>query len=331
MSVGNDTLRFFYDASGIPVSVDYNGITYYYATNIQGDVVAILDATGVAVVEYTYDAWGTPLAISGSDAGTLGAINPLRYRGYVYDQETRLYYVSCRYYNPKTSRWISPETNVYAGRFDEGSGLLGYNVFVYCANNPVNFFDMTGEFIISTLLLCVVGGAVLGGVIGGIAGNAYADSKGYTGWNKTKCILTGAGIGGVVGAVLGYVAAPAVVGSTGVAGVSITAGGISTIAAVGTCFGKLGVLIVNNGNQFINWAQITYHGIQRMYERGVTPFMVIDWVKNGKALEQAGGKILYITKQGAVVIDKFGRIITAYTSKEFDLAMLELIKKLFGG
>jgi YD repeat-containing protein len=56
-------------------------------TNLQGDVVAILDNTGNPVVEYTYDAWGNLLSVTGSLANTLGADNPLRYRGYVYDTQ----------------------------------------------------------------------------------------------------------------------------------------------------------------------------------------------------------------------------------------------------
>ena len=70
--------------------------------------------------------------------------------------------------------------------------------------------------------------------------------------------------------------------------------------------------------------------MQRMIERGVTQEMVEVWVKNGKALQQAGEKILYITKQGAVVIDKAGAVITAYTNQYFDPAMQEVVEKLFG-
>ena len=293
-------------------------------------MIAILDSSGTAVVEYTYDAWGKPLATTGSMANTLGLHNPLRYRGYVYDRETGLYYVSSRYYDPEIGRWISPEPNVYAGAFDSGYGLIGYNVYAYCANNPVNYYDPTGEFVISTLLICVAAGAIIGGTIGGIAGNAYANSKGYTGWDKTKSILTGIGIGGLAGGALGYFAAPAVVSATGVAGISITSGGISTIAALGTSFGKLGTLIANNGQQIIDWGKTTRHGMQRMIERGVTQNMVEVWAKTGKALQQAGDKILYITKQGAVVIDKAGKVITAYTSQYFDPAMQEVVEKLFG-
>lgn len=52
------------------------------------------------MVSYTYDPWGAPMATDGTMASTLGAANPLCYRGYVYDTETGLYYLSSRYYNP---------------------------------------------------------------------------------------------------------------------------------------------------------------------------------------------------------------------------------------
>ena len=53
--------------------------------------MAILDSTGAAVVTYTYDAWGNVLTTGGSMSSTLGLRNPLHYRGYVYDIETKLY------------------------------------------------------------------------------------------------------------------------------------------------------------------------------------------------------------------------------------------------
>ena len=53
---------------------------------------------------------------------------PVPVRGYYYDGETGLYYVSSRYYDPEIGRRISPEPNVDVGAFDEGAGLIGYNV-----------------------------------------------------------------------------------------------------------------------------------------------------------------------------------------------------------
>ena len=61
---------------------------------------------------YTYDAWGNPLTTTGSMAGTLGKLNPFRYRGYVYDTETGLYYLQSRYYNPETGRFINADNLV---------------------------------------------------------------------------------------------------------------------------------------------------------------------------------------------------------------------------
>ena len=141
MTVGSDTLYFTYDASGIPLTVTHNGTTYYYATNLQGDIVAILDANGAAVVTYTYDAWGNPLTTTGTMASTLGAVNPLRYRGYIYDAETELYYLQSRYYNPEIGRFINAD-----GYTSTGDGLLGNNLFSYCYNNPVIYIDHAGNW-----------------------------------------------------------------------------------------------------------------------------------------------------------------------------------------
>ena len=52
-----------------------------------------LDSAGSIVVEYKYDAWGATLAKTGSMAGTLGVHNSFRYRGYVFDLDTGLYYL----------------------------------------------------------------------------------------------------------------------------------------------------------------------------------------------------------------------------------------------
>lgn len=73
-----DSLYFAYDASGNPMSVTHNGTVYYYATNLQGDVTAILNTSGTVVVTYAYDAWGNILTTGGALVDTLGRRNPLR-------------------------------------------------------------------------------------------------------------------------------------------------------------------------------------------------------------------------------------------------------------
>ena len=130
---------FSYDASGNVAAVKYNGNVYYYVRNGQGDIVKLIDATGSAVVEYTYDTWGKAVTTTGSLAGTLGLIQPFRYRGYVYDYETGFYYLQSRYYDPTTGRFIS--ANVL---LSTGQGVLGHNCYAYCLGNPVNMADSSG-------------------------------------------------------------------------------------------------------------------------------------------------------------------------------------------
>ena len=140
MTVGSNALIFTYGINGQPMSVNYNGTDYYYITNALGDVVGILNSSGTEVVTYAYDAWGNLISTSGSMAYTLGDLNPLRYRGYVYDRETGLYYLQSRYYNPAICRFISADAFVSTGQ-----DILGYNMFAYCLNNPANMADPDGK------------------------------------------------------------------------------------------------------------------------------------------------------------------------------------------
>ena len=138
-----EKLDFAYGAQGKPAFVRYGGSKYAYVYNLQGDVVALLASTGETVVQYEYDAWGKPVTMTGELADTLGRLNPFRYRGYVFDEETGLYYVSSRYYDPEIGRWINADDTAYLGA--DGT-ILSYNLFAYCKNNPVMGYDPTGHF-----------------------------------------------------------------------------------------------------------------------------------------------------------------------------------------
>ena len=67
--------------------------------------------------------------------------NPLRYRGYVYDTETGLYYLQSRYYNPGWGRFINADAYLSTGQ-----GFNGHNMFAYCGNNPISRYDVGGMF-----------------------------------------------------------------------------------------------------------------------------------------------------------------------------------------
>jgi len=139
MKKGADSLHFFYDAEGRPSMIDHNGSRYGLIHNLQGDVIAIIDATGTIVVEYTYDAWGKPLTKTGTLATTLGTLNPFRYRGYVYDEETGLYYLRSRYYNPDWGRFVNGDATL-----GETGQLFEHNIITYCRNNPIVLSDSNG-------------------------------------------------------------------------------------------------------------------------------------------------------------------------------------------
>ena len=149
---GGTEIYYSYDSYGAPTSIKYyepDGTTYtfYLATNQQGDVIGIYNSSGNLAVKYEYDAWGNIISETNASGGTLSGtaaiwneINPFRYRGYYYDAETGLYYLQSRYYDAETGRFINQDSYI-----STGTGLLGFNMFAYCDNNPVNGWDPTGE------------------------------------------------------------------------------------------------------------------------------------------------------------------------------------------
>ena len=139
MTQGSNELHFFYDAQNKPAVVVFNGTPYSYVKNLQGDIVAILDDNGTAVVQYKYDAWGKQISKTGTLASTLGTIQPFRYRGYVYDEETEVYYLRTRYYTAYWGRFFNID-NALCGI----KRPLANNMLSYCHNTPVNTADDNG-------------------------------------------------------------------------------------------------------------------------------------------------------------------------------------------
>ena len=184
------TLCFFYDQQGNRVAMaDGSNKFYYYIYNLQGDVIALADAsTGKLVVTYTYDAWGKLMELKDTTANSVGTLNPFRYRGYYYDTETGLYYLQSRYYDPEVGRFI----NADAFASTDISGVLSANMFAYCENNPVMRHDPTGEMFWS----------VLASAVGGAAASA-AVYMATTGKMDSKGVLTAMAKGALIGALSG--------------------------------------------------------------------------------------------------------------------------------
>lgn len=142
---GDNKLEFVYGSSGEPYAVIYNGTTYYYVTNLQGDVVRLVDAGGQTVASYTYTSWGEVLKVQSNSTDNIANINPIRYRGYYYDTETGWYYLQNRYYDPVCKRMLSPDTE--EAITDDVSTIKQKNLYAYCDNNPVIYADDDGNYV----------------------------------------------------------------------------------------------------------------------------------------------------------------------------------------
>ncbi|MUT68791.1 RHS repeat domain-containing protein [Paenibacillus sp. NEAU-GSW1] len=108
---------------------------YYYLYNGHADVTALVDGTGIVKAAYEYDAFGNVTLESGADIN-----NPIRYAGYQYDEESKLFYLNARYYDPKLARFITEDT--YKG---ESEDPLSLNLYTYVYNNPLIYLDPPGN------------------------------------------------------------------------------------------------------------------------------------------------------------------------------------------
>ena len=143
-SDGTDTLEFIYDESGLS-GVKCGDTQYVYRKNIQGDITHIFDINGELVACYKYDAWGNHTVVDSegkpiTSKKNIGNLNPFRYRGYLYDTETNLYFLCNRYYDPEVGRFISQDEVSYL----DPNTINGLNLYAYCGNNCVMRVDDTG-------------------------------------------------------------------------------------------------------------------------------------------------------------------------------------------
>ena len=138
-------LEYIYDHSGV-FGVTYGGETYVYRKDAQGNVIALMNASGAVVARYLYDAWGTSVVVNNdgaeiADANHIGNLNPFRYRGYYYDVETKLYYLKTRYYDPEVGRFMTIDGIEYL----DPETINGLNLYAYSGNNPVMAVDPNGN------------------------------------------------------------------------------------------------------------------------------------------------------------------------------------------
>ena len=103
---------------------------YHYASDEQGSTIFITDRQGKVKNRYAYDAFGNIIESEEQIS------NRYQYTGQQFEPITQQYYLRARFYNPVIGRFTQEDEY-------HGDGL---NLYAYCANNPVDYYDPSGYY-----------------------------------------------------------------------------------------------------------------------------------------------------------------------------------------
>jgi|GEM_PF-1413937 len=110
--------------------LEQDGTAYSFQKDEQGSTVFLLNREKEICGAYTYDGFGNLRKNAGF--GKHG--NRILYAGQQYDGWSEQYYLRAWYYNPKIGRFLQEDTY-----YDDG-----LNLYAYCHNNPVTYYDPSG-------------------------------------------------------------------------------------------------------------------------------------------------------------------------------------------
>ena len=243
-SGGEEPVRFLYGEGGIMGS-EYDRSKFLFRKNAFGDVTEVYNVRGELVAKYSYSAYGKCTIEYNKD--NAAHFNPIRYRGYYYDEETGLYYLKSRYYDPETGRFLNADDISYL----DPETINGLNLYAYCGNNPVMRIDENGNAwwdwllgaiaVIGMVALSVVSfgiAAPLGAmVVSGIAlGTITNIGLGIMSGQSVGEIISGALTGGLLGGAMAFAIGLGMLGGAALAGVgaasaTLSAAGLSGIGA----------------------------------------------------------------------------------------------------
>ena len=125
---GSDEKEVSYHLGSGIEAAQMGGEEYYYHQDEQLSITLLTDDTGRIKNYYRYNTFGSILVEEESVS------NRIRYTGQQYDGMSGQYYLRARYYNPIVGRFL--QEDMY-----EGDGL---NLYAYCRNNPVMYYDPSG-------------------------------------------------------------------------------------------------------------------------------------------------------------------------------------------
>ena len=242
-------IDYHFDQSNTVIGFNYNGNEYFFDRDITGNINKVFDKTGKVLVKYEYTAYGEVTKLNGDNlttdelevASSIKQYNIYLYKGYCYDEETGLFWLSSRYYSPELCRFISPDDVEYL----DPESVNGLNLYCYCYNNPISYSDPSGhlpqwaEWLIGGAVIVGLGIATVftGGAAGVILGAAFYGA--VTGAVSSAVIggiagaITGGWEGFLDGAASGFMSGAIIGGATGAltAGLNYALGGVKIIGS----------------------------------------------------------------------------------------------------
>jgi RHS repeat-associated protein len=324
------TRHLYLDGLDQPVArISAAGVVAWYLTDHLGSVRDVVNDNGVVLDHIDYTAFGNVTNETNPAKG-----DRFGWAGGVRDGETGLSFFDHRYYNPQTGEWTTKDPS----GFRAGDA----NLYRYVGNDATNATDPTGLFngdaatktaIIAGSVGFVVGayiwppgGELVGGAAGAILGFVWGGiSQDGQQTNDWQAIRDGTIIGLVVPVFIDL-AAIYVVPAVKTAAVATWAY-LTTkpeAANLGQSYGKLGTVVTDPRLTIMGCDP---YGIGRMAERGLSPAAAQMIVRNASVvLSQSGGKYLFLSQEGAVVLDNRGFIVTAWSTADHGSEILQILR-----
>ncbi len=295
---GSEKIDFVYGSDGI-IGFRTGNKNYLYRKNVFGDVTEIYSDNGTLVGKYSYTAFGE--CIVKVNEGGIAEKNPIRYRGYYYDEEMSLYYLESRYYDPVMGRFITIDDISYI----DPETINGLNLYAYCGNNPVMNIDPNGRFLFSFLaslaIAALIGACVgvVGTLLSDVVTSALNGNWQFSSWETYLGSAIGGAVGGVVSLFSPFLGA-------------VLAGTIST--AAGNIIGKItgsntaswGEILIDVGfsavisvatagmGKYLRISPITKgsHSFQQVFKSGFTKALKYHFSMSAKTLAKEAGYLI---------------------------------------
>ena len=114
-----------------PLAIQKNGTWFVYGHDLTKNVCEVFGSDGYIKTTYSYSPFGNVSSVGNFEQN-------FQWSSEFYDPELDLVYYNYRHYSPTTARWLSRDP------IEERGGL---NLYAFCKNNSIIFFDVYGLFL----------------------------------------------------------------------------------------------------------------------------------------------------------------------------------------